>query len=232
MVESEPMIDQARLELDRLLKAAAERERRSRKRAVWLTVIPIVVGLVFLATSLYKVRKLEQRAIALGIEINYRQKDIQDKSDRLKVLDDQARDAEVRMKKAEAGLTEIEKGVADAKETARQTLQDISLSSATQPIELDWMIVLGTSGDRRSRTDWPDYISQRHDADLNTRFYTFEIHDRKLFALIYVTKQDAEALLDQVQKNLEQPTAYIQPVGQACKNPSRDYYNLHYYRCH
>jgi hypothetical protein len=100
MLEAERQSESREQSLKALLSEAALREKRSRKRAVLYTVVPVLMGLLFLAASLYRVRQLTQSATKLDEEITslngqieFKTQEVQQKKEELESLDNKVQEA-------------------------------------------------------------------------------------------------------------------------------------------
>jgi len=121
-------------EFEDLLSEMAERRKRAYRKATLYTAIPVVVGLLWLTFSSYKVYRLnrqkllvEQQIQAATDELNRKQKEITSATTALADKTQELRDAE-------KALNEIRKGVGNPKEMAKEALQTINKTTQAEVI--------------------------------------------------------------------------------------------------
>lgn len=119
--------------LRNLLTAAAEKEKRAYRRATVFTAIPVLVGIVWLSYSGYKVVKLERQSRNVTNEIRVKTDELNHKSDEIKELEAK-RDAVEKelaainhdLSDARATLVEIAQGQGNVKRQAKNAQAAIS----------------------------------------------------------------------------------------------------------
>src|SRR5262245_58786250 len=129
MAESESPLESEQ-PLKTLLAEAQQREETARRKAVWYTLVPLVIGIGLLGVSFYKVSRLQQAATKLNQEIAKEQAELAGvKKERAEAEADMAaaNDAVV---KAKAALREINQNPKDAQQKARQALGELSWAVA------------------------------------------------------------------------------------------------------
>jgi len=122
----------SRLESEQPLKAllaeARLREETARRKAVAYTLVPLVIGIGFLALSFYKVSRLQQAATRLNQEITKEQAELDN------VRKERA-EAEADVVKAKAALRDINQNPKDAQQKARQALGELSWAVAVAAVK-------------------------------------------------------------------------------------------------
>lgn len=119
--------------LRNLLTAAAEKEKRAYRRATVFTAIPVLVGIVWLSYSGYKVVKLERQSRNVTNEIRVKTDELNHKSDEVKELEARRDAVETELaainhvlSDARATLVEIAQGQGNVKRQAKNAQAAIS----------------------------------------------------------------------------------------------------------
>jgi hypothetical protein len=119
--------------LRNLLTAAAEKEKRAYRRATVFTAIPVLVGIVWLSYSGYKVVKLERQSQNVTNEIRFKTDELNHKSDEIKELEAKRDAVETELaainhvlSDARATLVEIAQGQGNVKRQAKNAQAAIS----------------------------------------------------------------------------------------------------------
>ena len=126
MAESDSRLESGPLKT--LLAEARVREEAARRKAVWYTLVPLVIGIGFLGLSFYKVSRLQQAAASLNQEITKEQAEL------VGVRKERA-EAEADVVKAKAALRDINQNPKDAQQKARQALGALSWAVAVSAVK-------------------------------------------------------------------------------------------------
>lgn len=126
MAESDSRLESGSLKT--LLTEARVREEAARRKAVWYTLVPLVIGIGFLGLSFYKVSRLQQAAAGLNQEIAKEQAEL------VGVRKERA-EAEADVVKAKAALRDINQNPKDAQQKARQALGALSWAVAVSAVK-------------------------------------------------------------------------------------------------
>jgi hypothetical protein len=131
MVETDQSSTDSGKELSALLSEARLRERAARKSAVVYTLVPVIIGVAFLAVSLLKVSRLQQTATNLKNQIESKTDELKRKKSDLDALEKKTKEVEDNLKVTTATLDDINKNPKNAQQKARQALLAISRDSKT-----------------------------------------------------------------------------------------------------
>jgi cell division septation protein DedD len=126
MAESDSRVESGPLKT--LLAEARLREETARRKAVWYTLVPLVIGIGFLGLSFNKVSRLQQAAASLDQEIT------KEKAELVSVRKERA-EAEADVVKAKAALRDINQNPKNAQQTARQALGELSWAVAVAAVK-------------------------------------------------------------------------------------------------
>lgn len=127
MAESDSRLESGQ-PLKTLLAEARLREETARRKAVGYTVVPLLIGIIFLGASFYKVSRLRQAAASLNQEI------AKEHAELVSVKKERA-EAEADVAKAKAFLREINQNPKDAQQKARQALGELSWAVAVAAVK-------------------------------------------------------------------------------------------------
>ena len=127
MAESDSRLESGQ-PLKTLLAEARLREETARRKAVWYTLVPLLIGIGFLGVSFYKVSRLQQAATNLNLEIT------KEEAELVSVKKERA-EAEADVAKAKAFLRDINQNPKDAQQKARQALGELSWAVAVAAVK-------------------------------------------------------------------------------------------------
>jgi cell division protein FtsB len=121
-------------EFEDLLSEMAERRRRAYRRATIYTIIPVVVGALWLLFSVYQVYRLNQQKSLVEQQIQAAIDELNRKQNEMASVTTALADKTQQLKDAEAALTKINTGVANPKEVSKEALQNINKATQAEVV--------------------------------------------------------------------------------------------------
>lgn len=105
------------------LSQAIHKERLAYRRSVYLTAIPVIVGLVLFLFFTYRVIRLRQESAILDTTIEEKSKELKELQATLETTRDQSADNALKVNKSEQALEKIATGTGDPKKQAAEALR-------------------------------------------------------------------------------------------------------------
>lgn len=109
--------------LQEFLSQAIQKERLAYRRSIYVTAIPVVVGLGLFLFFTYRVVRLRQESVVLDKTIEEKTKELKELQVSLETTRDQSADNALKANKSEQALEKIASGTSDPKKQAAEALR-------------------------------------------------------------------------------------------------------------